>query len=278
MDPEHIFRILNVFAAHFDAPEYLEGYTNKFGFDKIIIVTDYKNIKNIFEHRYGSNTDFKGYINKYYSKFPFNFDNNNAILELLIEFKKKILPTNNHVGMNILFIVLNDFLTLRIITLREFIKLSRFDLLGIFHKEYSIKNNFEKSNYRHFMFFRLLSVLLNVFEIETLINQLNYCKSQKLFQNYVDYGKYAQLGLVSILNDELKENGKGTVVLKENLFEFEYSKEADWDFNYEYYKISELKISRNGTDLGKYSRLDSSYFYEVLYINANRFKEVGGFD
>jgi len=41
IDPEHIFRILNVFSAHFDITE--DG-KNKFDFDKIILVCDIQNI------------------------------------------------------------------------------------------------------------------------------------------------------------------------------------------------------------------------------------------
>src|ERR1700733_12959593 len=37
LDPEHIFRILNVFSAHFHSPAYNQGQ-NKFGFKKIILV------------------------------------------------------------------------------------------------------------------------------------------------------------------------------------------------------------------------------------------------
>jgi KAP family P-loop domain len=77
LDPEHVFRILNVFAAHFDNPQY--GDTNKFKFDKVIIVCDFNNIKNIFKHRYGPNADFMGYIDKFFSSEIFKFDNVHAI-------------------------------------------------------------------------------------------------------------------------------------------------------------------------------------------------------
>jgi len=74
MDPEHIFRILNVISAHYDEKHnYLEGYHNKFGFDKIIVVCHLNSIRNIFEHRYGKKTDFSGYINKFYSTEVFKF-------------------------------------------------------------------------------------------------------------------------------------------------------------------------------------------------------------
>lgn len=74
IDPHHIFRLFNVFAAHFDNKEYDK---NKFGFDKVIFVCDIENIRNIFRHQYGINTDFSGYIDKFYSKniFDFRFSN-----------------------------------------------------------------------------------------------------------------------------------------------------------------------------------------------------------
>jgi hypothetical protein len=71
VDPQHIFRLLNVFAAHFDAES--DHSHNKFGFDKVIFVCDETNIRSIFRHYYGISTDFNGYLDKFYSKeiYPF---------------------------------------------------------------------------------------------------------------------------------------------------------------------------------------------------------------
>lgn len=80
IDPEHIFRLLNVFSAHFDSTE---TRTNKFGFDKIIFVCDIENIRKIFYHKYGPDVDFNGYINKFYSRKIFEFDLSKEILEKL---------------------------------------------------------------------------------------------------------------------------------------------------------------------------------------------------
>jgi hypothetical protein len=82
LDPEHVFRILNVFAAHFDSPTY-STQKNKFNFDKIIIVCDFNNIKNLFLHRYGTEIDFMGYIDKFYSSEIYSFDNKKAIFTIL---------------------------------------------------------------------------------------------------------------------------------------------------------------------------------------------------
>ena len=82
IDPEHIFRILNIFSAHFDRNH---SSPNKFGFDKIIIVCDIKNLRNIFRAKYGVETDFNGYIDKFYSHKIFEFNNRNEIYSLAKE-------------------------------------------------------------------------------------------------------------------------------------------------------------------------------------------------
>lgn len=74
LDPAHIFRILNIFSAH-----QTDDVSNKFGFDKIILVCDLKNIENVYTHFYGPETEFYGYINKFFSFTPFYFDNRTAI-------------------------------------------------------------------------------------------------------------------------------------------------------------------------------------------------------
>lgn len=79
IDPAHLFRILNVFSAHIDycyksfvKPDCsLVG--NKFNFDNIVLVCDYSNVRKIFKHFYGRETDFSGYIGKFLSSIPFNY-------------------------------------------------------------------------------------------------------------------------------------------------------------------------------------------------------------
>ena len=78
IDPHHIFRLFNVFAAHFDSRRELP---NKFGFDKVMFVCDINNIRNIYRTNYGTGTDFTGYIDKFYSKKIFNFSNKESVKE-----------------------------------------------------------------------------------------------------------------------------------------------------------------------------------------------------
>lgn len=77
IDPEHIFRVLNILSSCFGKDDENE---NKFGFDRIIIVADISNIKSIFLHKYGQSTDFYGYINKFYTVEPYFYNNKKAIL------------------------------------------------------------------------------------------------------------------------------------------------------------------------------------------------------
>jgi len=85
IDPEHLFRILNIFSAHFEDNE-----SNKFGFDHVVIVGDIKNIKSIFEHKYGKGADFDGYFNKFFSAKPFYLNNKNVIIEHIPKLLKQI--------------------------------------------------------------------------------------------------------------------------------------------------------------------------------------------
>jgi len=82
LDPEHIFRLFNIFSAHYD------GVTeqNKFGFDNVIFVCDVQNIKRMYFHRYGKGVDFSGYMDKFYSSSPFQFDSKTYIINKIDEF------------------------------------------------------------------------------------------------------------------------------------------------------------------------------------------------
>lgn len=71
LDPDHLFRLFNIFSSH-----YNNDYTvNKFDFDKVIFVCDVNNVHRIFQNRYGQDVEFSGYIDKFYSTQIFPFDN-----------------------------------------------------------------------------------------------------------------------------------------------------------------------------------------------------------
>lgn len=124
IDPEHIFRLLNVFAAHFD----INSGNNKFNFDKIIFVCDHTNIKNIFHAKYGMEADYVGYIDKFYSHEIFCFDNINAIIkkiadmfELTIERPKDLAPGT--IFYELTTYLIKSMVDKRIIQTRSLVKL-----------------------------------------------------------------------------------------------------------------------------------------------------------
>ena len=78
IDPEHIFRILNILSAH---NNHCLTDKHKFGIDKTILVCDIINIRNIYKAKYGMNVDFNGYIDKFYSKEVFHYNNLENIIK-----------------------------------------------------------------------------------------------------------------------------------------------------------------------------------------------------
>ena len=81
IDPEHIFRIINIFLAHFDS--HNKEISNKFNFDKIVLVADIQNLKSIFHYKYGEQTDFNGYFDKFFSVEMFQFKNEEIIVKVI---------------------------------------------------------------------------------------------------------------------------------------------------------------------------------------------------
>ncbi len=75
MDPEHIFRMLNILSARMELDE-----VNELGFDHIILAGDMENIRHIFHHKYGERTDFQGYFDKFSTNRPYFFNNAKAIV------------------------------------------------------------------------------------------------------------------------------------------------------------------------------------------------------
>lgn len=80
LDPDHIFRLFNIFSAHTHA---IDG-ENKFGFDKVVFVCDIENIQRIYAHKYGKGVDFSGYMDKFYSINYFEFDHKEHLTNKLI--------------------------------------------------------------------------------------------------------------------------------------------------------------------------------------------------
>lgn len=88
LDPAHLFRILNVISAHIDDCSKPDKVGNKFGFSNIVIVMDYETTQHIFEHFYGKEASYAGYMSKFLSEEPFRY----SITELALpKLKDKII-------------------------------------------------------------------------------------------------------------------------------------------------------------------------------------------
>ncbi len=83
IDPAHIFRLLNVFSAHFDLTKSEVEGANKFGFDKVIFVCDAENIRQMFTKFYGQSFDYSGYLDKFYCKYVYDFNVRKDVLNTL---------------------------------------------------------------------------------------------------------------------------------------------------------------------------------------------------
>ncbi|WP_127845312.1 P-loop NTPase fold protein [Psychroflexus aestuariivivens] len=147
MDPEHIFRILNVISAHYDSYtlEDNKEFNNKFGFDKIILVADINNLKSIYEHRFGKNADFDGYINKFYSNSIFKFDSNKVGQVLLQQLYDKYRDRYNNNDYYRSLKLMSLFNNLEILSLRQIIKLN--NNFSFRQLSNDLNKNFEKSRY-----------------------------------------------------------------------------------------------------------------------------------
>lgn len=114
LDPEHIFRILNILSAHNNK----DTDTNKFGFNKVIIIAHYESIKATYLHRYGM-IDFPGYIDKFHSQGVFKFQPNDVLRRFI---KKEIGNTLPEYAKEALSYLLVEFVNNDSIKFRTVIK------------------------------------------------------------------------------------------------------------------------------------------------------------
>lgn len=284
MDPEHIFRILNVFAAHFDAPEYHEGDSNKFGFDKIIIVCDYDNLHKIFCHKYGSTTDFAGYIDKFFSKKIFLFDNTNAIKDYI----KTVLPDERLQYKHSFDFLINDMVKTNSVSLREILKK-------------------KKINNRHFMpiltqisetinntylngFFPVIDILLHFYNTKVLIERLKQTQEriasfdQRREEEYNSKAKFLISEIVLSNNFANEYIQKETFILELN--ELKYQIKLEFISNSGYYRsfyypkmikllVDEiLQQESNIDDKSGYKNFGAKEFYDLMILAVQKFNEL----
>ena len=115
IDPAHIFRIMNILSAHWDMNDYsetklsFESVSNKYNFDKVLLVCHYQNIKNIFHHFYGRDTDFTGYIHKYSPVLPFEYSLKTLVRDWIIDHLPSDFTTYEYVKQTIADLILSRY-------------------------------------------------------------------------------------------------------------------------------------------------------------------------
>ena len=132
--PEHVFRILNLLSS--------QGHEDvaPFGFDRLIVVGDYENVRKIYHHKYGC-CDFDGYMSKFYSKEIFFFYNKESVvreLENIIIDNTKLNNSNvsdGHVLCVIPSKILLDGLNCGAVIIRNLTKYNNFVVGSENHQE-----------------------------------------------------------------------------------------------------------------------------------------------
>ncbi len=178
IDPAHVFRLFNVFAAHFD-----KGHdANKFGFDKVVFVCDIENIRNIFINQYGKEVDFNGYMDKFFSKTIFHFANYHSLdgwLRKSLTNNYKILANDSRgstsfhpIDIDFVSDILLPFIKTNKVNFRNLQKLKLGELSENYEREY--KSLIRDNRFFNLHFTRIAIVLVNIYgDTTSLLHRLN---------------------------------------------------------------------------------------------------------
>lgn len=208
VDPEHIFKLLNIFSSFFERED-----ENKFGFDIIIVVADRSNLKSIFHHKYGEKTDFSGYLNKFFSISPYYFDNKKAVINTVEEIVNNIkneepilieaINNRGYINVFLQHIFINA-IKLNLINLRELLKATKYQFSdlkkGAFYNDTSHRNDFK----RYFNIALNIAVLSfsNVDDFLNVIKKIKENSVQELDENFNDFISFMIKDLKLKLNNQ----------------------------------------------------------------------------
>lgn len=273
MDPDHIFRILNVISAHYDNYNFNgnENHHNKFGFDKIILVCDVKNIENIFHHKYGAKTDFGGYMNKYFSTKPFEYDNKVMMTHVLIKMEENFIQNRYRYANNITNLfdvfhkILIDMIFANKLSLRQVLKLVRIDFFARFDE---LRGNYSSDS--HYFSQSPFLIVLDWFKFsglyESLLIFLENPISNK--ENWKNSNYLTQLGMISLV-----EHDKNRII---NNAKYLY-KGINYTFNINWNDKSFGTcidfVGANNTP----SNFKDADFYEIMKSNVEIYNLIGQF-
>ncbi len=258
LDPDHIFRLFNIFSAHTHS---ITG-ENKFGFDKVLFVCDIENIRKIYAHKYGEGVDFSGYMDKFYSVRPFIYDNFKYLQEKIVTiidrstFKDKaqveIIKQDSVVYL--LSAVLKVLSKNKAINLRSLLKSSDFVLTT--NGNVTIKGVvLRKTDIKLYIVFEIISEMLGGWW--QLERALILIKENSYNQHHVDYN-YSFFEKYSLVN-------------------YDYGHELDYlmQETFKVFAIEYLKNETKTTDKNKIMQLKDfnlNVTYSLEYEDIDSFK------
>lgn len=294
IDPEHIFRIMNVLAAHVDIKK--DSDQNKFDFNKIILVCDIENIRKIFSNRYGADVDFSGYIDKFYSRSIFHYDLSpemiisvNKLFHLVeLDYgnkKMNLSEIRKDVAGAIIKQILHSFLQYNLISIRV---LKRIFLGGQNLKERSIwrKGKYDSLTNSDIELVKALDFLLFLFQdYEVLLEKCKFMteKDILIFDDVSNHFFLSQIVKAAIhkdywkiTNEKSKEPGKELEFETQiNNLSFKYRVDEEFD-SYSIKKKYTLRVSSVSAENGNAIDLDSVNFFSLLaaLLERNGFKSL----
>jgi len=225
------------------------------------LVCDVKNIENIFHHKYGEKTDFNGYMNKYFSSKPFEYDNK-AMIVLSIE-KLFSIVNNNQTKLN--DTAFKIFLELLIggnrLTLREVLKITKNNF-----NAFKINEKVRDSYYYCGVFTKPIAFMVESVGTTNLIKKIQKLKDDN-FTLQIEFTKLTQF-LVATLGNSRKDSFNYEISGKEYLIEI------DTDFN-NFLMVKKIESLISSKDQSvvldaiiNFSNLD---FYDLLIENIKKY-------
>jgi len=191
------------------------------------LVCDVKNIENIFHHKYGEKTDFNGYMNKYFSSKPFEYDNKAAINSFLEEIYRKVNNDGFEIPQNIGHIqLLNTLQKADQLSLREVLKILQNDF-----NEFNLDRNRNNNLYLLIKgkFSKSIGFLIEVLGEDTLRAKIEKLISKKYIEknDYFEDSKNILASLGMVIQNE------------QNIIVSEYN-ETKFTLEYNEFRMSEI--------------------------------------
>ncbi|SDM41340.1 P-loop NTPase fold protein [Siphonobacter aquaeclarae] len=182
IDPEHIFRILNIFSAHIDWQSN-STIANKFGFTHVVLVCDIVNIRSVYSSKYGAKTDFSGYIDKFYSHYIFF----HSITTRLSAYLENIITTISYSKTKYfidkkqheILVILKNLTNYGYLNIRKLRKLHNLDII---HKNIKLIGDFHFVALDIFIYHEILSSLVDPIEVIEPLISLRRIKSDLDFE------------------------------------------------------------------------------------------------